>query len=89
MFFGIPFLAHDYEDYQYKTVHQRIQRMEILLGVGGSYGEVEEESLIETGTETVREIENIAPSNEELSYANLPERLTEYLRMDFGVGVVT
>lgn len=85
MYFGIPFLAHDYEDYQYKTVLQRAQRMEVLLGVGEAFGEVEEEPLTGYGTGAVREIENLAPPNEQPFCVSLPEELTKYLRMDFGV----
>lgn len=85
MYFGIPFLAHDYEDYQYKTVHQRSQRLEVLLGVDTVYSEVEEEILHESGASAVREVENALPIAEETSHVSLPEMLMEYLRMDLGV----
>lgn len=85
MYFGIPFLAHDYEDYQYKTVQQRAQRLEVLLGVDRAYGEIEKEILSASGTSTVREMENIAPSNKEADCVSLPENLVRYLHMDFGV----
>lgn len=82
---GIPFLAHDYEDFQYKTVHRRAQKMEVLLGVSSGCEYVEEEILLNMGEPVVREVEDAAPSTGGEQYVCLPDLLVEYLRINFGV----
>jgi hypothetical protein len=58
---GIPFLAHNYEQYQYRKVYSRAQKFEVLLGSPAfdatdieeeEFGDKNEEQTLKTKLET-------------------------------------
>jgi len=82
---GIPFLAHNYEQYQYDKVFSRAQKFEVLLGSPEFDATVTEEedytdenggNIIEVNQETV-EADTVLIS--------LPSVIVEALRLDLSV----
>ncbi|WP_288393263.1 helicase-related protein [uncultured Herbaspirillum sp.] len=84
---GIPFLANDYEKYQYDKVFSRAQKFEVLLGrpdFGSS--EIDEEVYDDGAVSgTVREINDTADNSDEGSMVPLPESMIQFLKVDFTV----
>ncbi|MGZ8983011.1 MAG: helicase-related protein [Methylotenera sp.] len=83
---GIPFLAHNYEKYQYEKLHIRAQNFEILLGKPEFPTDVEDEHVIDTsGNETVIEVAAQEIDRNIEQTISLPDKVVEYLKMDLSV----
>jgi len=83
---GIPFLAHNYEKFQYDLVVRRAQKFEVLLGKPEFVTDVpDEEELDKEGNETgLREnVEGGVGVVDREAY--LPRQIIEYLKMDLSV----
>lgn len=84
---GIPFLAHNYETFQYELLLSRAQKFEILLGKPEFPVDIEDEDIVaEDGTEvSVKEVE--ATGLETICPVSpcLPTPIVEYLTMDLSV----
>jgi hypothetical protein len=83
---GIPFLAHNYEQFQYDVVHTRAQRFEILMGRPEySMEDLDEETFNEVGDSVVREMQEAGDVGETQTLAALPEALLDYLKVDLTI----
>lgn len=83
---GIPFLAHNYERFQYETLLTRAQRFEILLGTPDFSTDVEESKLNGDGQEVVIEVDGTPVEASAHAEAPMPEQLVQFLKMDLSVG---
>ncbi|MFL9876985.1 helicase-related protein [Herbaspirillum rhizosphaerae] len=82
---GIPFLANNYEEFQYRVVYSRAQKFEILMG-SPSYSTGVDEEAFSDGIETIIEEQGDQPSaQQEEILAIIPDILVRYLRMDLSV----
>lgn len=82
---GIPFLAHNYEQYQYQKVFSRAQKFEVLLGSPEfDASGIDEESYRDDSEETVVEVQPEAAGQDTILLA-LPPLILEALRLDLAV----
>ncbi|MDQ3003474.1 MAG: hypothetical protein M3Y08_19725 [Fibrobacterota bacterium] len=84
---GIPFLAHNYEKFQYELLLSRAQKFEILLGKPEFPVDVDNEDVVGEDGEVTR-IEEVAGEVNAQGLqdcVHLPDELIEFLRMDFSV----
>ena len=86
---GIPFLAHNYEKFQYELILSRAQKFEILLGRPEFATDVPDEDEVNQEGDEIRVLESnpisdLLPSAE-AACSHLPESLIAYLRMDLTV----
>lgn len=86
---GIPFLANDYEDYQYQKVLSRAQKFEVLLGKPEyDAGDLDEVACDDQGDEeTVREADADATLGEDAILCPLPPSVVDALQLDLTVPV--
>lgn len=89
---GIPFLAHNYEKFQYELLFSRAQKFEILLGRPEFASDVPDEDVVDDdGVETKITDPNVDVDSKVQGEASmgdsshLPECLIEFLRMDLSV----
>lgn len=82
---GIPFLANDYEKYQYDVVFSRAQKFEILLGTPDFQKVGIDEELYDEEEESIRESEDIAAGQAGELMRALPEPLIRFLKVDLTV----
>lgn len=82
---GIPFLAHNYEQYQYRKVYSRAQKFEVLLGSPEfDPAGTEEEDYADKSEELVIEIQPETDGTDDL-LAPLPSVIVAALRLDLTV----
>lgn len=82
---GIPFLANDYEKYQYDVVFSRAQKFEILLGTPDFQKASVDEELYDEAEEGVKESEDAAAGQTDEVMRALPEPLIRFLKVDLTV----
>lgn len=84
---GIPFLANNYEKYQYDVVFSRAQKFEVLLGTPDFNASGIDEEVYHDGEGVVRESEdaNIIPIDG--SMPPLSETIIQFLKVDLVVAV--
>ena len=84
--FGIPFLAHDYEQYQYRKVYSRAQKFEILLGKPEFDSDAnEEEDYSSDSEDATREAQIDQTGAPDTLLAPLPPAVLEALRLNLAV----
>lgn len=82
---GIPFLAHNYEKFQYDLVVRRAQKFEVLLGKPEFVTDVpDEETANANGRDIVQEEVEADGGFEDIP-AVLPQPIIDYLQMDLSV----
>jgi superfamily II DNA or RNA helicase len=83
---GIPFLAHNYEQFQYDVVLSRAQKFEILMGRPEySMEDADEEVFNDTEEGEVRDIQEDGSVGELQVLAPLPAMVLEYLKVDLSL----
>ena len=82
---GNPFLANDYEEYQYDIVFSRTQKFEILLGTPDFQKASIDEELYDKAEEGVKESGAAAAGQTDEVMRALPEPLNRYLEVDLTV----
>lgn len=84
---GIPFLANNYEKYQYDVVFSRAQKFEVLLGTPDFDASDIDEEVYQDGalSGTIRESDDAAESQGAGVMAALPETLVQFLKIDLTV----
>lgn len=82
---GIPFLAHNYEKFQYEQLLLRAQKFEILMGKPEFPTDIEEEHMNEAGTEMVLETADREIERHFDGAICLPDKIVEYLKLDLSV----
>lgn len=82
---GIPFLADNYEQYQYQKVYSRAQKFEVLLGQPEfDVSDIEEEDFRDENGEKILPHEPNVGGND-TPLRPLPEALVEALRLDLSL----
>lgn len=84
---GIPFLANDYEKYQYDVVFSRAQKFEILLGTPDFQQASIDEERYDEGEESIKESEDAAAAQTGEVMRALPESLIRFLKVDLTAAV--
>lgn len=84
---GIPFLANDYEQYQYNKVLSRAQLFEVLMGRPDFESITDEEVSAEEEGSQVKEVDADADAvaNMEAPAPRMPNNLAMWLRPDFSL----
>lgn len=84
---GIPFLANNYEKYQYDVVFSRAQKFEVLLGTPDFHAaEIDEEEYMEGAVSaTVRERDDADPVVLGGTMPPLPDSIIQFLKVDLAV----
>ncbi len=81
---GIPFLANNYEEHQYRKVYARAQKFEVLLGQPDFEStDIEEDDYSKDGESAV-EVQAETDSDDGFLH-NLPQAVVESLRLDLSV----
>jgi Helicase conserved C-terminal domain/SNF2-related domain len=76
---GVPFLAFDYDEFRYKTLHSRAQKFEILLGQPEFSTDVDERLDDPDNTDSIRADEDEATNISAVPVISLPEELFKLL----------
>ena len=79
---GVPFLAFDYDEFRYKTLHSRVQKFEILLGQPEFATDVDERLDDPDNTDPTRPDEDEATNISDAPTAALPAELLDIIRID-------
>jgi superfamily II DNA or RNA helicase len=84
---GIPFLANNYEKYQYDVVFSRAQKFEVLLGTPDfQVADIDEEEYLEgAACATVRERDEADPGVDDGIMPPLPDSIIQFLKVDLAV----
>jgi hypothetical protein len=82
---GIPFLANNYEKYQYDVVFSRAQKFEVLLGTPDFNASDIDEEVYEDGAGAVRESEDADAIPTGGGMPPLPEPIIQFLKVDLAV----
>lgn len=84
---GIPFLANNYEKYQYDVVFSRAQKFEVLMGTPDfQTADIDEEEYAEDGmSATVRERDDVDPVVVGGIMPPLPDSIIQFLKVDLAV----
>lgn len=83
---GVPFLAFDYDEFQFKTLLSRTQKFEVLLGKPEFSLDVDERlDDPENSSSAVPDEEDAALPNENNQVASLPKELVDMVRIDLSV----
>lgn len=83
---GIPFLAFDYDEFQFKTLLSRAQKFEVLLGKPEFTLDVDEHlDDPENSTAAVLDADEASHTNENNLAASLPKELVDMVRIDLSV----
>ena len=80
---GIPFLAHNYEQYQYRKVYSRAQRFEVLLGQPQFDAADIDEDLRNESADAASQVRIAADDDTHL--CPLPQAVMKILRLDLSV----
>lgn len=79
---GVPFLAFDYDEFRFKTLHSRAQKFEILLGQPEFATDVDERLDDPDNTDLTRTDEDEATNISAAPAASLPAELVDLIRID-------
>lgn len=83
---GVPFLAFDYDEFQFKTLLSRAQKFEVLLGKPEFTLDVDEHlDDPENSTSAVLDEDEASHTNENTLAASLPKELVDMIRIDLSV----
>ena len=82
---GVPFLAHNYEQFQYEKLLARAQKFEIILGKPEFVTDTDEVVVDEEGNEKVLETLPQDGLTDNFNGASLPEWLVDFLKMDLSI----
>ncbi len=79
---GVPFLAFDYDEFRFKTLHSRAQKFEVLLGQPEFTTDVDERLDDPDNTDPTRTDEDEATNISTAPAVSLPAELVDLLRID-------
>lgn len=79
---GVPFLAFDYDEFRFKTLHSRAQKFEVLLGQPEFPTDVDERLDDPDNTDPTNADEDVATNISAAPLASLPTELVDLIRMD-------
>lgn len=79
---GVPFLAFDYDEFRFNTLHSRAQKFEVLLGQPEFSTDVDERLDDPDNTDPTRTDEDEATSISAAPAASLPAELVDLIRID-------
>lgn len=85
---GIPFLANNYDEFQYDTLLSRAQRFEVLLGTPDFKTQVDEEdyeSAVEGDVTSVVEHSPEEDATSDAALPALPQSIVDWLRVDLSL----
>ncbi len=78
----MPFLAFDYDEFRFKTLHSRAQKFEVLLGQPEFTTDVDERLDDPDNTDTTRTDEDEATNISAPPAVSLPAELVDLIRID-------
>lgn len=84
---GIPFLANNYEKYQYDVMFSRAQKFEVLLGTPDFNASDIDEEVYQDGAGVVRESEDADAIPTSGSMPPLSEAIIQFLKVDLAVAM--
>jgi len=87
LYVGIPFLAHDYDQFQYEKVLSRAQLFEVLLGKPDFDLSTEEEAHDDTG-DKVLEVDCEADETFDRPLTLLPDNFVRWLSVDLSLAAI-
>jgi len=79
---GVPFLAFDYDEFRFKTLHSRAQKFEVLLGQPEFATDVDECLDDPDNTDSTRTDEDDATNTSVTPAIALPTELVDLIRID-------
>jgi superfamily II DNA/RNA helicase len=79
---GVPFLAFDYDEFRFKTLHSRAQKFEVLLGQPEFATDVDERLDDLDNTDPTRTDEDEATNTLATPAVSLPAELVDLIRID-------
>lgn len=79
---GVPFLAFDYDEFRFKTLHSRAQKFEVLLGQPEFVTDVDERLDDPDNTDSTLTDEDDATSTSATPAIALPAELVDLIRID-------
>ncbi|MCX9157770.1 helicase-related protein [Niveibacterium sp. 24ML] len=79
---GVPFLAFDYDEFRFKTLHSRAQKFEVLLGQPEFSTDVDERLDDPDNTDPTRADEDEATNISAAPAVSLPTEVLELIRID-------
>jgi hypothetical protein len=79
---GVPFLAFDYDEFRFKTLHSRAQKFEVLLGQPEFATDVDERLDDLDNTDPTRTDEDEATNTWATPAVSLPAELVDLIRID-------
>jgi superfamily II DNA or RNA helicase len=79
---GVPFLAFDYDEFRFKTLHSRAQKFEVLLGQPEFATNVDERLDDPDNTELTQADEDEATNISAAPAVSLPAELVDLIRID-------
>lgn len=79
---GVPFLAFDYDEFRFKTLHSRAQKFEVLLGQPEFATDVDERLDDLDNTDSTRTDEDDATNTSATPAVSLPAELVDLIRID-------
>jgi len=79
---GVPFLAFDYDEFRFKTLHSRAQKFEVLLGQPEFTTDVDERLDDPDNTDPTRTDEDEATNISAPPAVSLPAELVDLIRID-------
>lgn len=79
---GVPFLAFDYDEFRFKTLHSRAQKFEVLLGQPEFATDVDERLDDPDNTDPIRTDEDEATNTLGAPAVSLPPKLLDLIRID-------
>lgn len=79
---GVPFLAFDYDEFRFKTLHSRAQKFEVLLGQPEFATDVDERLDDPDNTDSMKTDEDDATNTSATPAFSLPAELVELIRID-------
>jgi superfamily II DNA or RNA helicase len=79
---GVPFLAFDYDEFRFKTLHSRAQKFEVLLGQPEFATDVDERLDDLDNTDSTRTDEDDATNTSATPAISLPAELVDLIRID-------
>lgn len=86
---GVPFLAFDYDEFRFKTLHSRAQKFEVLLGQPEFSTNVDERLDDPDNTEPTRTDEDEAANVSVAPVVSLPAELVDLIRIDLSAETIS
>jgi hypothetical protein len=86
---GVPFLAFDYDEFRFKTLHSRAQKFEVLLGQPEFSTDVDERLDDQDNAERTGTDEEEAANTSATPAVPLPAELVDLVRIDLSAGSIS